>query len=103
MFQMAGGRRGLAGEAGEEGILPLTRTSGGDLGVKAQGVGGHVEVNVFAPEGSSVTQERKSDGNKEIINIMIDEAVAKNISTTGSRTNKALRGTFGVSQVLTSR
>lgn len=37
---------GLMGEAGEEAILPLTRTSGGDLGVKAQG-GGNVTVNVY--------------------------------------------------------
>lgn len=36
-FGMSSGRTGLMGEAGPEGILPLTRTSGGDLGVKMVG------------------------------------------------------------------
>lgn len=36
LFQMAGQKTGLMGEAGPEAILPLTRTSGGDLGVKAE-------------------------------------------------------------------
>lgn len=39
-FPMSGGRTGLMGEAGHEGILPLTRTANGDLGVKAIGGGG---------------------------------------------------------------
>src|SRR5690606_5627492 len=36
-FGMSGGRTGLAGEAGTEGILPLQRMSNGDLGVQASG------------------------------------------------------------------
>lgn len=37
MFGMAGGKRGLMGEAGPEAILPLKRTSNGKLGVVAAG------------------------------------------------------------------
>ena len=39
-FPMSGGRTGLMGEAGEEGILPLKRTKNGALGVHASGGGG---------------------------------------------------------------
>jgi phage-related minor tail protein len=100
-WPMSGGRRGLAGEAGQEVIAPLFRTNSGDMGVKS--VAPKVEVNVYAPEGSRVSQERKMDGDREQINIMIDEAVAGNIGRPGSKTNRSLRNTFGVSQALTGR
>ncbi|QKV18627.1 phage tail tape measure protein [Oricola thermophila] len=45
-FPLAGGRTGLAGEAGPEAILPLERGPDGRLGVAAQGGGGPVTVNV---------------------------------------------------------
>jgi lambda family phage tail tape measure protein len=51
-FGMAGGKTGVMGEAGEEAIMPLTRTSSGKLGVMAMGGGGagatqiNVEVHI---------------------------------------------------------
>ncbi len=45
-FPMSGNRTGLMGEAGPEAIMPLTRTSSGDLGVRAVGTGG---TTVIAP------------------------------------------------------
>lgn len=39
-FGMANGKTGVMGEAGEEAIMPLTRTSSGKLGVMAVGGGG---------------------------------------------------------------
>ncbi|MCG6574867.1 phage tail tape measure protein [Pseudomonas sp. AF32] len=39
-FGMAGGEIGVMGEAGEEAIMPLTRTAGGQLGVRAISSGG---------------------------------------------------------------
>jgi len=52
LFPMANGM-GLMGEAGAEAILPLKRGSDGKLGVKAQGGGNNIVVNVDA-SGSSV-------------------------------------------------
>lgn len=46
-FGMAGGKTGVMGEAGEEAIMPLTRTSSGKLGVMAMGAGaGATQINV---------------------------------------------------------
>jgi len=45
MFGFAGGRTGLMGEAGPEGILPLKRGRDGKLGVIASGMGGGVVIN----------------------------------------------------------
>lgn len=51
-FGMANGKTGVMGEAGEEAIMPLTRTSSGKLGVVAMGSGGaggtqiNVEVHI---------------------------------------------------------
>jgi hypothetical protein len=54
-FPMSGGRTGLMGEAGPEAIMPLTRTSGGELGVKAVGGGSTVvapTINITVQGGS---------------------------------------------------
>lgn len=51
LFGFAGGRTGLMGEAGPEGILPLKRARDGNLGVIASGMGGVVinqTINVAA-------------------------------------------------------
>ncbi|WP_028616713.1 phage tail tape measure protein [Pseudomonas canadensis] len=46
-FGMANGKTGVMGEAGEEAIMPLTRTSSGKLGVIAAGGGsGSTQINV---------------------------------------------------------
>src|SRR5450830_41010 len=46
-FGMANGNMGIAGEAGPEAIMPLTRTSSGKLGVMAMGGGsGATQINV---------------------------------------------------------
>lgn len=59
-FSYGGGRRGFAGEAGAEAILPLSRTPSGELGVRGT-AGGHttlvldvggLSITVQAPEGT---------------------------------------------------
>lgn len=102
LFPMANGGVGLAGEAGTEAIMPLFRTGNGDLGVKSGGSGG-VEINVYAPEGSKVSQSSQTVGDKEQINIMIDEAVSGSVKDPGSKTYKALKNSFGLKQSLTTR
>jgi len=101
LFPMANGGTGLAGEAGTEAIMPLFRTPSGDLGVKSGG--GRVEVNVYAPAGSKVSQSRQQSGDMEQINIMIDEAVAGSVNNPGSKTHRALKTSFGLRQSLTTR
>lgn len=46
-FGMAGGKVGVAGEAGPEAIMPLARGSDGSLGVRMVGGGGEGGSNVF--------------------------------------------------------
>ncbi len=61
-FGMAGGKIGVMGEAGDEAIMPLTRTSGGQLGVMAVGGGsGGTAISVSAPV-SMVVEDRSSEG-----------------------------------------
>jgi len=102
LFPMADGGMGLAGEAGTEAIMPLFRTGSGDLGVKSTGNGG-VEINVYAPEGSNVKTDRQKIGDREQINIIIDEAVAGSVSSPSSKTYRALKNSFGLKQSLTVR
>lgn len=78
---------GLLGEAGQsEGIFPLTRTSGGDLGVKA--VGGSspmsVNVNIVNESGSEMQFEQtgQSTGSDGSLNIdMVAKMVNRVISS----------------------
>ncbi|AQW68381.1 phage tail tape measure protein [Pseudomonas parafulva] len=59
-FGMAGGRMGVMGEAGDEAVMPLTRTSGGQLGVRAVG-GGATSITLSAPV-SLVMEDRSNEG-----------------------------------------
>ena len=91
-FRFGGGNLGVAGEAGPEAIMPLTRGSDGTLGVRAQGGGEGGSVNVTSkttvvienhsggakPE---VQQQRQPDGS-ELIRVVIG-AAAKDISRGG--------------------
>jgi phage-related minor tail protein len=53
-FPLGNSRLGLAGEAGPEAIMPLTRGPDGRLGVAASGAGGaNVTVNIATPDADS--------------------------------------------------
>ena len=64
-FFAKGAALGVMGEAGEEAIMPLTRTSDGKLGVRAEGGAGSgvtVEVNTYIQsDGSSTTETTDND------------------------------------------
>lgn len=51
-FPLAGNRIGLAGERGPEAILPLARGADGNLGVRAEGSTGGINVtfNIATPD-----------------------------------------------------
>jgi phage-related minor tail protein len=52
-FPMRQGGIGLAGEAGPEAILPLSRGPDGRLGISAQGGGAAITVNIATPDAQS--------------------------------------------------
>jgi|GEM_PF-2495124 len=100
VFPMANGV-GLMGEAGPEAVLPLKRTSGGNLGVEASG-GGAV-VNIYNNVGANVTTSERKTSEGIQIDVMIDKAVAKKLSQFGSHSNRVLRHNFGARTQLTGR
>ncbi|WP_440090344.1 phage tail tape measure protein [Pseudomonas fragariae (ex Marin et al. 2024)] len=76
-FGIAGGGVGVMGEAGDEAIMPLTRTAGGQLGVRALGGGGSsgsstynfpvsVSVQTSGDSGGASTQEASTQLGKSI-------------------------------------
>ncbi len=71
LFPMANGM-GLAGEAGEEGILPLRRGGDGRLGVSAYGAGGGVTVRMFIEDRAGVSITRRSAPAGFDMGILID-------------------------------
>lgn len=96
---------GLMGEAGPEAILPLTRTSGGDLGVKSTGGGGgnvYIQVQNNTNAQAQVRESRTARGDRSI-HILIDEAVAANIRSPGKATHWAIRNTFGARPMVEGR
>jgi len=74
IFPFASGA-GLMGEAGPEAILPLTRTSGGDLGVKTEGGGGGTTIIINAVDAKSFDDMiRRNPGS--IVRVVNDELIS---------------------------
>ena len=79
-FTYNGGKRGLMGEAGTEAIMPLRRTSSGELGVI--GNSAPVVVNVYNQSGAEVTQSESTGPNGErLVELLITAKVKEGIST----------------------
>lgn len=89
-----GGTFGVMGEAGPEAVMPLTRGPDGSLGVAnfGGGDGGQqiVNVNIINNSDSQVSTQQRQGSNGMEIDVMIDQMVANNISTPGSRTSQAM-------------
>lgn len=102
MFAFAGGSKfGVMGEAGPEAVMPLSRNSNGELGVKiASGSagGGESELNltvqVFQGEGNGVKTEKSKTSNGDLLKVIIGE-VASDIKK-GGQVAKALNVTYGL-------
>ncbi|MBD8804611.1 phage tail tape measure protein [Pseudomonas syringae] len=97
-FGIAGGGVGVMGEAGDEAIMPLTRTAGGQLGVRALGGGGSsgsntynfpvsVSVQTSGDSGSSTTQEASTQlgkGIQQAAKAEAETAIARALQPGGS-------------------
>lgn len=85
---------GLLGEAGPEAILPLTRTSGGDLGVRATSQQPVVNVTVKNLPGQSAKTSQDDEGN---ITIEILEArLASRVMNGSSPLPRAMENSYGL-------
>ena len=89
-FGMANGKTGVMGEAGEEAIMPLTRTANGKLGVMAVGGGGggtslsfNMPIMVMTdeesgrPEGAELDTEAFQRNMQERMRAVAKEEIAK--------------------------
>lgn len=77
LFPFANGI-GLMGEAGPEAIMPLKRTSSGDLGVQAEGGGGvtNITMNINAVDSQSFVQMLRN--NKAAVESLVIENIYRN-------------------------
>ena len=77
-------RGGIMGEAGPEAVMPLVRTSGGNLGVRAEGVETSPQINiqVINQTGTNATaevqQQRNAQGGMDFV-VMLKREVASDI------------------------
>lgn len=101
-FGMAGGKYGVAGEAGPEGVLPLVRHPSGRLGVEAGGGGGgEVQVNVYDQrrgtdsEPVEVQSGRSSDGMRTI-DVYVRDRVKQSIRE--GELDRDMRAQYGLSR-----
>lgn len=94
MFNTRTGR-GLMGEAGPEAIVPLTRTSGGDLGVKSAPPIVNVQIIDQSDGKKSITQEKSTgaDGIQQL-KIFIRNETEDNLAS--GKHNKAMSANFGL-------
>jgi predicted nucleic acid-binding Zn-ribbon protein len=95
LFKFARGT-GLMGEAGPEAVVPLRRMANGDLGVRAEGGGAKVVVNIVNNSHAEVTREEREDGegNKQI-DVIIGELVNRHIAS--GKADRTIKGRYGLS------
>jgi len=103
LFKFAQGT-GLMGEAGPEAIMPLKRDSNGNLGVRAGGGGGNVDVvvNNYSSAEATTKETKDSRGNRRI-EVVIGEAASGEMARPGSSTQGAMRSTYGLQPQLIRR
>lgn len=103
LFKFAQGA-GLMGEAGPEAIMPLKRDSDGNLGVRAGGGGGNVDVvvNNYGTEKATTKETVDSRGNRRI-EVTVGDMVAQEVTRTGSSAQAAFSSTYGTRPALARR
>jgi lambda family phage tail tape measure protein len=103
LFKFAQGT-GLMGEAGPEAIMPLKRDSNGNLGVRAGGGGGNVDVvvNNYGNEKATTKETTDNRGNRRI-EVVIGDMVASEVARPGSSVQQSLAGNFNNRPALARR
>ena len=98
IFPMASGGIALAGEAGDEVIMPIGRTSNGDMGVKAdiKGSGTVVNIKNYTTAKPVVSESTNSAGQKTI-EVLIKEQV--NAAIQGGGLDKNMAKIYGNKRV----
>ena len=100
------------GEAGPEAVMPLVRTSGGNLGVRAEGTGKQiVNVTVINNAGAQVetNQRQNEDGSLDLENGCFHYKFELSFPFTRSMVKRSgggsnvLRKGYGISMIPTSR
>lgn len=100
-------RGGIMGEAGPEAVMPLVRTSGGNLGVRAEGVGTSPQINiqVINQTGTDATaevqQQRNAQGGMDVV-VLLKREVASDIAR-GGVIDQTIRGTYGAKRQVRGR
>jgi hypothetical protein len=100
VFPMASGA-GLMGEAGPEAVMPLARTSGGELGVKSAGGGITVIVNNNTSSQVQAKEGRTANGQRSLL-IQVEEAMSQSVMGQG-KLHQAIRKTFNLSPAVGGR
>lgn len=100
---------GVMGEAGPEAVMPLTRTSGGKLGVLAEfgGRGSPVPSITFAPQinvinntgtAAAATTRPNSSGGMDIILEHVESGLARNVQSGRGPLSGAMENTYGLNR-----
>ncbi|WP_302294112.1 phage tail tape measure C-terminal domain-containing protein [Bilophila wadsworthia] len=99
---------GLMGEAGPEAVMPLVRTSGGNLGVRAEGTGNitpQINIQVINQTGTNATaevqQQRNAQGGMDVV-VLLKREMASDIAR-GGVLDQTIRGRYGVKPVVRGR
>lgn len=96
---------GLMGEAGPEAVMPLVRTSGGNLGVRAEGTGKQiVNVTVINNARAQVeTSQRENEDGSLDVEIVIDQIVTRSMVKRSGGASNVLRKGYGIGMIPISR
>lgn len=95
-FKYGSNKRGVAGEAGTEAILPLTRNANGDLGVASAG-SAPVNINIINNTSSEITQKETTDSTgARTIEILIQGKVKEGIMN--GQFDSAMKSSFGLNR-----
>jgi lambda family phage tail tape measure protein len=111
LFKAAKGL-GVMGEAGPEAIMPLSRMSNGELGVRmengsrttTEAAKPVVNFNVHNYSGQQVTTQETTDSRGNVsIDIMVGEMVGREIARPGGAPRQAIANSFGLQPTLIRR